>query len=168
MRSWGVSEASRKIIIKLQTNLFYRDSDPNSRKNKHPNHAAIASSIQDRQEAISYKMRRLKARLVSNQWGSLWKSTTKVPSKHGNSEAFLGDARDALYSIENNEEATCSPYWATVIVALFEVTPPDVAVTVEVPTVAAVASPVDEMLATELGTDVHVEMVVTSAVEPSL
>jgi len=61
-----------------------------------------------------------------------------------------------------------SPYWATVIVALFEVTPPDVAVTVEVPTVAAVANPVDEMLATELGTDVHVEMVVTSAVEPSL
>ena len=49
-----------------------------------------------------------------------------------------------------------------------EVTPPDVAVTVEVPTVSAVANPVDEMLATELGTDVQVEMVVTSAVEPSL
>lgn len=53
------------------------------------------------------------------------------------------------------------------IVALFEVTPPEVAVTVAVPTVKAVASPFDEMLATELGTDVHVEMVVTSPVEPS-
>ena len=56
-------------------------------------------------------MRRLKARLVSNQWGSLWKSTTKVPSKHGNSEAFLGDARAALYSIEKNEEAA----WLTLL-----------------------------------------------------
>ena len=37
------------------------------------------------------------------------------------------------------------------MVALLEVTPPDVAVTVEVPTVSAVANPVDEMLATELG-----------------
>jgi len=48
------------------------------------------------------------------------------------------------------------------------VTPPEVAMTVAVPAATAVASPVEEMLATELGTDVHVEMPVTSAVEPSL
>jgi len=54
-----------------------------------------------------------------------------------------------------------------VIVALFEVTP-EVAVTVAVPTVKAVASPVDEMLATELGSDVQVAIFVTSPVVPSL
>jgi hypothetical protein len=59
-------------------------------------------------------------------------------------------------------------YWATVTVAVFEVTPPEVAETVAVPTVTAVASPVAEMLATELGTDVQVATAVTSAVEPSL
>ena len=59
-------------------------------------------------------------------------------------------------------------YWETVIVAPFEVIPPEEAVIVAVPTVTAVASPVDEMLTTELGSDVHVQMAVISAVEPSL
>ena len=54
-----------------------------------------------------------------------------------------------------------------VIVALFDVTPPEVAVIVAVPIASAVASPLDEMLAAELGTDVQVAMVVTLAVEPS-
>lgn len=43
-----------------------------------------------------------------------------------------------------------------------------VAVTVQVPTVDAVANPVDEIAATELGTAVHVEVAVTSPVVPSL
>lgn len=56
----------------------------------------------------------------------------------------------------------------TVIVAEFDVTPPEVAVTLAVPTVTAVASPVDEMLATELGVDVHVETLETLPIEPSV
>jgi hypothetical protein len=56
----------------------------------------------------------------------------------------------------------------TVIVAAFEVTPPEVAVTEEVPTDAAVASPVVEMLATEVGVDVQVAILVTSAIVESL
>ena len=59
-------------------------------------------------------------------------------------------------------------YGPTVTVAEFEVTPPDVAVMVAVPTATAVASPVDEMLTVVLGTDVQVAMVVTLAVELSL
>jgi len=59
-------------------------------------------------------------------------------------------------------------YWETVIVAPFEVIPPEEAVIVAVPTAPAVASPVVEMLTTELGSDVHVEMAVISAVDPSL
>jgi hypothetical protein len=59
-------------------------------------------------------------------------------------------------------------YWETVIVAPFEVIPPEEAVIVAVPTATAVASPVVEMLTTELGSDVHVEMAVISAVDPSL
>ena len=93
------------------------------------------------------------------------KGTTKVPSQHGHSGAPAGDGRILLKTLPKQRART---YCATVMVALLEVTPPDVAVTVEVPTVSAVANPVDEMLATELGTDVQVEMVVTSAVEPSL
>lgn len=58
-------------------------------------------------------------------------------------------------------------YLPTVRVAPLEVTPPEVAVTVEVPTATAVATPVDEMVATELGVEVQVAMAVTSAVEPS-
>ena len=54
------------------------------------------------------------------------------------------------------------------MVAPFEVTPPEVAVTLAVPTAWAVASPVEEILATELGVEVQVAMDVTSAVEPSL
>jgi len=56
----------------------------------------------------------------------------------------------------------------TVMVAAFEVTPPEVAVTEEVPTDAAVASPVVEMLATEVGVDVQVAILVTSAIVESL
>ena len=56
----------------------------------------------------------------------------------------------------------------TVMVAEFEVTPPDVAVTVAVPTAAAVAKPVEEILAVELGADDQVAMEVTSPVVPSL
>ena len=59
-------------------------------------------------------------------------------------------------------------YWITVIVAAFDVTPPEVAVTVAVPIVVAVANPVEEMLATVLGTEVQVATAVTSPVEPSL
>ena len=59
-------------------------------------------------------------------------------------------------------------YGPTVTVAEFEVTPPEVAVMVAVPTATAVASPVDEMLTVVLGTDVQVAMVVTLAVELSL
>jgi hypothetical protein len=54
------------------------------------------------------------------------------------------------------------------VVAEFEVTPPDVAVTVAVPTAAAVARPVEEILAVELGTDDQVAMELTSPVVPSL
>lgn len=56
----------------------------------------------------------------------------------------------------------------TVIVAAFEVTPPEVAVTEEVPTDTAVASPAVEMLATEVGVDVQVAMLVTLAIVESL
>jgi hypothetical protein len=49
-----------------------------------------------------------------------------------------------------------------------EVTPLVVAVTVQVPTVVAVASPVEEIEATELGRAFHVEVAVTSPVVPSL
>jgi len=59
-------------------------------------------------------------------------------------------------------------YWITVIVAAFEVAPPLVAVTLEVPIATAVANPVEDMLATELGLEVQVEVAVTSPVEPSL
>ena len=59
------------------------------------------------------------------------------------------------------------PYWTTVTVAVFEVTPPDVAVMFAFPIATAVTKPVAEMVAVELGTDVHVAMVVTFAVEPS-
>lgn len=48
-----------------------------------------------------------------------------------------------------------------------EVTPPEVAAMVAVPTATALANPVDEMVATELGVEVQVAMAVTSAVEPS-
>ena len=48
-----------------------------------------------------------------------------------------------------------------------EVIPPEVAVTVAVPTATALANPVDEMVATELGVEVQVAMAVTLAVEPS-
>ena len=54
------------------------------------------------------------------------------------------------------------------IVAEFEVTPPAVDVTVEVPTANAVANPVLEIDATELGRAFHVEFAVTSPVVPSL
>jgi hypothetical protein len=59
-------------------------------------------------------------------------------------------------------------YWATVMVALLDVTPPEVAVTLAVPTAVAVASPVEVMLATVLGVAVQVDTLVTSPVEPSL
>ena len=59
-------------------------------------------------------------------------------------------------------------YWITVTVAAFEVTPPLLAVTVEVPIATAVANPVEDMLAAELGLEVHVEVAVTSPIEPSL
>lgn len=68
---------------------------------------------------------------------------------------------------QKSKQEPCQPYWRTVIVAEFEVTPPEVAVTVAVPTAAAVARPVDEMLAVELGTDDQVAIPVTSAVELS-
>jgi hypothetical protein len=55
----------------------------------------------------------------------------------------------------------------TVRVAKLEVTPPEAAATVAVPTATAVATPVDEMVATELGVEVQVAMAVTLAVEPS-
>lgn len=51
--------------------------------------------------------------------------------------------------------------------AELDVTPPEVAVMLAVPIAAAVANPVEEMLATELGTDVQVETAVTSPLEPS-
>jgi hypothetical protein len=54
------------------------------------------------------------------------------------------------------------------VVAEFEVTPPDVAVTVAVPTAAAVANPVEEILAVELGEDDQVAMEVRSPMVPSL
>ena len=59
-------------------------------------------------------------------------------------------------------------YCPTVTVAVFDVTPPAVAVIVEVPTATAVAKPVLEIVATELGTEFQVEVAVTSPVEPSL
>jgi hypothetical protein len=67
--------------------------------------------------------------------------------------------------------ATTAPipgaYWTTVTVAVFEVTPPDVAVMLAFPIATAVTKPVDETVAVEVGTDVHVAIVVTFAVEPS-
>jgi len=48
-----------------------------------------------------------------------------------------------------------------------EVTPPTEAEMVVVPTATAVATPMDEMVATELGVEVQVAMVVTLAIEPS-
>ena len=72
------------------------------------------------------------------------------------------------YSMAGDDRAFAVCYWTTVIVAEFEVTPPLVAVTVEVPTVEAVASPVEEIEATELGRAFQVEMAVTSPVLPSL
>jgi hypothetical protein len=53
-----------------------------------------------------------------------------------------------------------------VIEAAFEVIPPAVAVTVAVPTETAVTSPVDEMVATELGVHVQVAVAETLAIEP--
>ena len=57
-------------------------------------------------------------------------------------------------------------YGLTVTVAAFEVTPLAVAVTVAVPTATAVTSPVEEMVATELGVHVQVALAETLAVEP--
>ena len=53
-------------------------------------------------------------------------------------------------------------------VAVFEVTPPEVAVMLALPTATAVTRPVDEIVAVELGTEVQVAMFVTLAVVPSL
>jgi hypothetical protein len=75
---------------------------------------------------------------------------------------------DRSFSCDRGRKRLARNYWATVMVAPFEVTPPLEALMVAVPTVTAVASPVVEMVATELGSDVQVEMAVTSAVEPSL
>ena len=61
-----------------------------------------------------------------------------------------------------------SGYWVTVMVAPFDVIPDVVAVTVAVPTATAVASPVVDIVATELGVAFQVEVAVTSAVVPSL
>ena len=61
-----------------------------------------------------------------------------------------------------------SHYWVTVIVAEFDVTPLFVAVTVDVPTVSAVANPVEDIEATALGRAFQVEVAVTSPVVPSL
>jgi len=84
----------------------------------------------------------------------------RVPGGRGDANAYQGPI--AVFQ--------CPPrlYGVTVIVAEFDVTPPEVAVTLAVPTMAAVASPVDEMLATELGVDVQVETLVTSPIELSV
>ncbi len=62
--------------------------------------------------------------------------------------------------------AVFSNHWLTVTVAEFDVTPLAVAVTVAFPTETAVTSPVEEMVATELGVHVQVEVLVTLAMEP--
>src|SRR5271165_3588457 len=79
-----------------------------------------------------------------------------------------GSPRKTEHQSNCSAAGETSFYWTTVTVAVLEVTPLLVAVMVEVPIASAVASPVEDMLATELGLEVHVEVAVTSPIEPSL